>query len=110
MADFVVVGLKWESADDELWEIWLDRDPYVVEFGPVCLQDYGCVEEIMEIFGQRLGERILRAYGDGDLTVVKGRKALEILKAIDDYMREEFDIETSYLGHANDLVVYKLNV
>jgi hypothetical protein len=106
----VVVGLRREIADDEIWEIWLDKDPPKVEFDPLCLHYYGCKEEIIEIFGERLGERILKAYEDGDLVEIKGKQALKILKAIDDYMDEWHGIETNYLRRANELIVYKLNV
>jgi hypothetical protein len=110
MADIVVVGLSVESADDEIWEIWLDMDPPKVEFGPVCIHYSGCEEEIMEVFGKRLGEKILKAYEDYDWVKITGKQALKILKAIDDYMYEEYGIKTKYLRRHSELVVYKLNV
>ena len=106
MADLVIVGLRRGSADDEIWVIQLDKDPPKVEFGPLCF--YGCKEEIIEIFGERLGERILKAYEDGDLDRIRGEQALKILKAIDDYMDEWYGIETNYLRRADELIVYKL--
>jgi len=110
MADFVVVGLERESADDEIWEIWLDMDPPEVESGPFCIHYYGCKEEIIEVFGKRLGERILKAYEDLDWVEITDKQALKILKAIDDYMYEWRGIKTNYLRRHHELVVYKLRV
>ena len=110
MADFVVVGLKRESADDEIWEIWLDIDPPEVEFGPVYIHYPGCEKEIMEVFGKRLGEKILEAYENSDWVEIRGKQALKILKAIDDYMYEWNGVKTNYLRRHHELVVYKLRV
>jgi hypothetical protein len=110
MADFVVVGLDYTSGDDTLWGIWLEDDPPVVEFGPIYLQEYGADEEIIELFGKRLGMKILKAYEDGDLVKIKGKKALEVLRAIDDYMREEYGVETNFEKRAAQMVVYKMRI
>jgi hypothetical protein len=110
MADFVKVVYRWYSLSDELWEIWLDMDPPKVELGPICLEYEGCDEEIIEIYGERLGKRILKAIEDDDIVEIKGEQALKILKAIDDYMYEWNGLETNYLEMADDLLVFKIKV
>jgi hypothetical protein len=110
MADFVVVGLRLVSGDDMLWEIWLNFDPPKVEFGPIYLEEKGAEREVIEIYGKRLGRRILKAYEDANFVEIKGKKALEVLRAIDDYMLEWHGIETNFEEEADDWVVYKLRI
>jgi hypothetical protein len=110
MTYFVVVGLKWDSGADELWEIWLDRKEPKVEAGPFDLAGYGAEREIIEVYGKKLGEKIWKAYEYDDIEPIRGKQALKILKAIDDYMEEEYGIETNLLDRADDLFIYKLKV
>jgi len=100
---FVIVGNMLDSADDSLWEIVGDT----VEFGPVFIQQYGADEDL-KVYGEELGSKILKAYEESRLEEITGENKEKLLKAIDNYVLENHDVDFQFHKKANTLIAYKL--
>jgi hypothetical protein len=103
---FVIVGSPFDSAYDELYEIYNNTvETYV---GPIA---YGIEEELSEFYGKRLAKRILKAYEDGKVRKITGSEKIKILEAIDRYFEDYFGEKVTYYSEkVDELVVYELLV
>lgn len=102
----VLVGSKWDSAYDEVWEILEDRAEFL-----------GTMEEFDRGetgFDKKFEKKIIKAYESLKLPRDKIEDLLEkgrILMLIDKWYRENTDAPEDYSGYfdrSDELVVYKL--
>jgi 6-phosphofructokinase len=98
---FVIVGSIYDSAYDQLFEIYDNTVETFVGY----IQEYGIEEELSEIYGKKLAKKILKVYENGEMRKITGIKKLKILKSIDEYFGT-----TNYFETENQLVVYELLV
>ena len=110
MEGIVLVGSRWESGNDEVWEILDDRAEYI-----------GTVEEIErgeldESLGEKLTKKILKKveniFPPRD-EITNEEEKMKILGLIDKWFRENTDVPADFSGYsdrANNLVVYRLKL
>jgi len=103
---FVIVGNMLDSADDSLWEIVGDT----VKFGTVFIQQYGANEDLKVIYGEELSSKILNAYEEGSLKEITGENKEKLLKAIDNYVLENYNVDIQFAKKSGILIVYEVKL
>ena len=104
----VLVGSRWESGYDEVWEILDDSAEYI---GTVNEIERGELDESLgEEFTKKILKRIDNILSPRDEITNKEEK-MRILGLIDKWFRENVDVPDDFSGYsdrADNLVVYKL--
>ena len=74
------------------------------------LQEYGIEEDLVEVFDEEVASKIMHAYANSELKKLSDVEKRKLLKEIEKYYKESYDVDVNYVSKQDNLVAYKVIV